>query len=155
MPTNSTVKRGRGRPAFKPTAAQRRQVSIAAAGGMRHEDIAIAMGICRDTLSKHFEAELSAGAAARRMEVLQALYVAAKKGSSSAAKAFLAADPAFGVPPLPAGAPAPAKPVAAPAPVAAAKLGKKDQAQADAQTAAEGTEWADLLGRVPPGLPVQ
>lgn len=155
MPTNSVVKRGRGRPAFKPTAAQKRQVSIAAAGGMRHDDIAVAMGICRDTLSKYFELELSAGAAARRMEVLQALYVAAKKGSSSAAKAFLAADPTLGVPPLPAAAPAPAKAEAAPAPVAAAKLGKKDQAQADAKTAAEGTEWAALLGRVPPGLPVQ
>ena len=122
---------------------------------MRHDDIAIAIGICRDTLAKHFELELSAGAAARRMEVLGALYLAAKKGSSSAAKAFLAADPTLGVPPLPAAAPAPAKAEAAPAPVAAAKLGKKDQAQADAQTAAEGTEWAALLGRVPPGLPVQ
>ena len=155
MPTNSVAKRGRGRPAFRPTAAQKRQVSIAAAGGMRHDDIAIAIGICRDTLAKHFELELSAGAAARRMEVLGALYLAAKKGSSSAAKAFLAADPTLGVPPLPAAAPAPAKAEAAPAPVAAAKLGKKDQAQADAQTAAEGTEWAALLGRVPPGLPVQ
>lgn len=155
MPTNSVVKRGRGRPAFKPTAAQKRQVSIAAAGGMRHDDIAIAIGICRDTLAKHFELELSAGAAARRMEVLGALYLAAKKGSSSAAKAFLAADPMLGVPPLPATAPATAKAETAPAPVAVAKLGKKDQAQADAQTAAEGTDWEALLGRVPAGLPVQ
>ena len=33
------------------------------------------------------------------MEVLQALFIAAKKGSSSAAKAFLAADQLLGVPP--------------------------------------------------------
>lgn len=153
MPTNSVAKRGRGRPAFKPTAAQKRQVSIAAAGGMRHDDIAIAMGVCRDTLSKYFEAELSAGAAARRMEVLQALFIAAKKGSSSAARAFLAADPTLGIPPLPEGA----QPAVAQAPVAAVtpKRGKKEQAQADAQTAAQGTEWDHLLGGVPGPMPLQ
>ena len=146
MPTNSTAKRGRGRPAFKPTAAQRRQVSIAAAGGMRHDDIAIAIGICRDTLTKHFELELSAGAAARRMEVL---------GDSSAAKAFLAAAPLLGVPPVPEQAkPKAAEPAAAPdAPKP--KLGKKEQAQADAQTATDGTEWASLLNRPGAGVPVQ
>ena len=151
MPTNTPPKRGRGRPAFKPTAAQRRQVSIAAAGGMRHDDIAIAIGVCRDTLAKYFEAELSAGAAARRMEVLQALYLAAKKGSSSAAKAFLAADPTLGVPPLTAQAPEKVAPAAPPAP----KLGKKEQAQADAQTAVQGTEWDQLLSSTPGRVPLQ
>lgn len=120
---------------------------------MRHDDIAIAIGVCRDTLTKHFEIELSAGAAARRMEVLQALFIAAKKGSSSAAKAFLAADPLLGVPRVPAQAEKPAATSAAP--VVAAKLGKKEQAQADAETATDNTEWASLLGRTGAGIQVQ
>lgn len=109
---------------------------------MRHEDIAVAIGICRDTLAKHFELELSAGAAARRMEVLGALYLAAKRGSSSAAKAFLAADPTLGVPPLS----DPAKPAGQPEVVKAPTKGKKEQAQADAIAAAVGTDWESLLG---------
>ena len=87
------------------------------------------------------------------MEVLQALFIAAKKGSSSAARAFLAADPTLGIPPLPEGA----QPAVAQAPVAAVtpKRGKKEQAQADAQTAAQGTEWDHLLGGVPGPMPLQ
>ena len=140
MPTKSA--RPRGRPPFAPTAAQRRRVSIAAGGGMRHVDIATALGISRETLEKYFEAELSAGALERRMEVLQALHAAAKKGSSSAARAYLQHEATPAVPP-------------APQPDAAAKsetLGKKAQAQADAVTAARGTEWDNLLG---PTAPVQ
>ena len=140
MPANSARKRGR--PAFAPTAAMRRQVSIAAGGGMRHVDIATALGIARDTLEKYFQTELSAGALARRMEVLQALHVAAKKGSSSAARAYLQHEATPAVPPLP-----------APDPVAKAEpIGKKAQAQADAVTAGRGTEWDSLLA---PGIPVQ
>lgn len=134
--------RPRGRPAFAPTAAQRRQVSIAAGGGMRHVDIATALGISRETLEKHFEVELAGGALARRMEVLQALHAAAKKGSSSAARAYLQHEATPAVPPRPA-----AEPDAKPAP-----LGKKEQAQADAVTAARGTEWDSLLK---PAGPVQ
>jgi hypothetical protein len=33
------------------------------------------------------------------------------------------------------------------------KLGKKDQAAVDARTAADGTEWGDLLPK--PGTPLQ
>ena len=100
MPKNSaTTARKRGRPAHTPTAATRRQVSIAAGGGMRHEDIALALGITRDTLRKWYLQELTVVASTRRLEVLNAMYAAAKKGSSSAAKAFLAAMPEFEVPP--------------------------------------------------------
>ena len=102
---------------------------------MRHVDIATALGIARDTLEKYFEAELSAGALARRMEVLQALHAAAKRGSSSAARAYLSQEATPAVPPLP----APEK-VAKPEPI-----GKKQQAAADAVTAARGTEWDSLL----------
>ena len=150
MPKKPTG-RPRGRPAHAPTAATRRQVSLAAGGGMRHEDIALAIGITRDTLTKHYPVELSTGASLRRLEVLCALHAAAKKGSSSAAKAYLAVEPQLAAPPLAEGevAPAPAVPIPAPAP-AARVMGKKEQAKADAGTAAVGTGWDELLPRVTP-----
>lgn len=104
---------------------------------MRHEDIAIALGIDRKTLEKHFEAELSVGASARRLEALKGLHKAAKRGSSSAAKAYLSADPQLAAPPTPR--------EAEPKPEVEPKLGKKEQQAADAATAAHGTGWADLL----------
>jgi len=110
---------------------------------MRHVDIATALGIARDTLEKHFQAELSGGALARRMEVLQALHAAAKKGSSSAARAYLAHEATPAVPPMP----APEK-EAKPEP-----LGKKQQAAADAVTAARGTDWDAILPS--PAAPLQ
>lgn len=130
--------RPRGRPAYVPTAATRRQVSVAAGGGMRHADIALALGISRETLSKHFEAELSVGAAMRRLEVMQAMHTAAKKGSTPAARVYLAAEAQIATPPL-------AEADTATTPTKAPAVGKKEQAQADAITAARGTGWDELL----------
>lgn len=117
-----------GRPPFKPTPAQRRKVAIAAAGGMAHEEIAVALGICRNTLTKHFEKELSVGAHQKRMDVLEAMARAALKGNVAAAKAFLANTPGLAAPPV------------------EPPVGKKEQANLDAKTAAAGTEWDDLIG---------
>lgn len=150
---NKPAKRPRGRPEHQVTAATRRQVSIAAGGGMRHEDIAIALGISRETLRKHYIAELTVVANLRRLEVLHALHTAARKGSTSAAKAYLAVQPQLEAPPVGVGDGA-AAPVGAPAPAApkmAAPMGKKAQAQADAKTAHVGTEWDALL--TPTGSP--
>jgi hypothetical protein len=102
---------------------------------MRHEDIAIALGISRPTLDKHYAAELSEGALSRRVEVMQALHAAAKRGNSGAAKAYLLMEPQLAAPPLPAPEKQ-AKPEA---------VGKKQQAAADAITAARGTDWDNLL----------
>lgn len=118
---------------------------------MLHEQIAIALEISVDTLRKYYETELAVGSTQRRMDVLQAMYRAATvKGSTSAAKVYLANEPQLAVPPGP-------QPTAAPAPAAATQaakpLGKKEQQTADAKTAAAGTEWSDLLR--PPGTPVQ
>lgn len=120
---------------------------------MRHEDLALALGISRDTLSKHYGTELSTGAALRRLEVLQAQFrTAIKKGSTAAARAYLAVEPELAAPPAPDGqgraAPATATEPSAPtepAPKLAQPMGKKDQARADASTAAAGTEWDKLL----------
>lgn len=121
----------------------RRNVSICAGGGMAHQDIAVALGISRNTLEKHFEAELSVGASQRRMEVLAAMHRAAKGGNVTAQKAYIAMTPTPSVPPVP------EPEVGTKAP----KLGKKEQADADAKTAAVGTEWGDLLPKA--GTPLQ
>lgn len=122
-----------GRPAFKPTTAQRRMVRNAAATGMSHEEIALALEIHRHTLEKHFGAELAGGALKRQMEFRDALARAGLKGNVSALKQLLTMTPTLAAPPV-----EPEKP-----------MGKKEQANADAVTAAQGTDWADLL---PPGV---
>jgi len=117
------------RPAFKPTPMQRRKVSIAAGGGMSHEEIALAMGMSRNTLEKHFDHELSIGAYERRSEVMAAMHKAAVKGNVAAQKAYISLVPHVAAPP-------------------AAKVtpkGKKAQAQEDAAGAAKGTDWNELL----------
>lgn len=118
-----------GRPAHKPTPVTRRKVTNAAAGGMSHEEIAIALGIVRNTLDKYYERELSTGALNRRMEVMDAMARTALKGNVSAQKSFLAMTPTLAAPPVEPGKP----------------MGKKDQANADASNAGAGTEWAELL----------
>lgn len=118
-----------GRPAFKPTPVQRRLVRNAAASGMSHEEIAVALGIHRHTLEKYFAVEISSGALHRRMEIIDAMVRVALKGNVAAQKALLATMPALSAPPV-----EPEKP-----------MGKKDQANADAKGAADGTEWDALL----------
>lgn len=115
---------------------------------MSHEQIALALGISRNTLEKHFEVELSTGAYQRRMEVLVALHAAAKKGNVSAAKAYAGATPQF----LP-----PAEFAAAPSPVSEPEAreatqpakGKKERQHEEATVAQVGTDWEHLLPASP------
>jgi predicted transcriptional regulator len=100
---------------------------------MSHEEIAIGLGITRPTLSKHYARELTEGAYQRRLEVYQAMHKAAMKGNVSAQKAYAAMVPALEAPPL--------------EDDKAPPLGKKEQANEDAKTAAHGTDWEDLLPR--------
>lgn len=122
--------------AFKPTDEQRNMVAIAAGGGMSHEELAISLGIARETLETHFEHELAEGAYLKRSEVVAALHAAALKGNASAAREYLARAPDVAVPPTPqADDAAPRK----------SKLGKKEQADEDAKEAGVGTDWDPLL----------
>lgn len=127
-----------GRPPYKPSAAHRRKVSVAAGAGMSHEEIALGMGISRNTLEKYFEHELSVGAYQRKLETLDALHKAAKKGNVAAIKAYNAMTPRAAAPPL---EPEKQKPV-----------GKKEQQQAEALVAQKGTEWEEILPRTSSSL---
>jgi len=128
--------RPQGRPEWEPTKAQRRKIAIAAGGGMSHAAIAQAMGISKVTLEKHCHEELTTGAHQKRVEALQALHAAARRGSVAAVKAYLllAPDPMFPTDP------APEKPE---------PMGKKERQQAEAVGAAVGTDWAALLDKQP------
>ncbi len=132
----------RGRPAFKPTAAMREKVAIAVGGGMAREEIAEALGIHRQTLEKHFEAELRRGALIKRMEALVALQRAAKRGRVGAIRAYLSMTPSTtAAADLPAELPAHVDRSSG----RARPLGKKQIAQAAAPGAQAGTEWDGLL----------
>ncbi|WP_421793874.1 hypothetical protein [Hydrocarboniphaga effusa] len=96
---------------------------------MSHEEIGLALGIHRHTLSKHFEHELTVGAYRKRLEAIEGLHRAAKKGGAAAAKAYLSLTPKVAAPPAP----------------KLEKIGKKAQAAADAQTAHVGSDWETLL----------
>lgn len=115
----------------------RRKVSIAAGGGMSHEEIAIGLGISRNTLEKHFERELSVAAYERRLEVLSAMYGAAVKGNVTAQRAYLQVTPRSAAPP----APLQGEEVAPKQPA----MGKKEQQAADAVTAHVATDWESLM----------
>jgi hypothetical protein len=134
-----------GRPAFKPTAVQRRMVRNAAATGMSHEEIAIALEIHRHTLEKHFADDLAGGALKRQMEFRDALARAGLKGNVSALKQLMQMTPTLAIPSV-----EPAKPEPPEKP-----RGKKEQQEADAVTAAKGTEWDDLIGAGAKVVPIR
>lgn len=133
-PPEATEKPQAGRPPHVPTTESRDLVASAAGGGMRHEEIAIGLGISEPTLRKHYSEELSTGAHQKRVAVLQALEREAMKGKPAAVRLYLQIDPQLAAPPLE-GEEEPEE-----------KLGKKAQADKDAKSAAQGTEWSDLLG---------
>lgn len=118
-----------GRPAFKPTTVQRRMVRNAAATGMSHEEIALALEIHRHTLEKYFADDLAGGALKRQMEFRDALARAGLKGNVAALKQLMQMTPTLAAPPV-----EPEKP-----------KGKKEQQNEDAKTAQEGTGWNELL----------
>lgn len=126
----------RGRPAFNPTAAHRRQVEMMLSVGTSADMIARAIGITEPTLRKHFREELANGLARRQLEVLSLLFKSARKGNVSAQRHLeqMIARAAVGA--------AFAGTEEAPTP---AKRGKKELAAEAALNAGEGSDWGDDL----------
>ncbi len=74
------------RPRFKPTAKQRDRVKLCKADGWSNDRIARQLGISRPTLEQYFAEEIEFGADAKRIELIEAMDAAAKKGNASAGK---------------------------------------------------------------------
>ncbi|MHC2251022.1 hypothetical protein ACVILK_000714 [Bradyrhizobium embrapense] len=76
----------RGRPAFKPTKAQRTKVEEWIACGMSQDECARVLGISTPTLAKSFPDEIATGVAKKRAEVVGLLFKQAKKGNATCIK---------------------------------------------------------------------
>lgn len=128
-----------GRKPLKVTATLRRDVELMKADGWSDDRVAAQLQISRTTLLKHFGGELEFGADRVRRRQLANLDRLSKR-NVAAAKALLArADT------MPGGSGRGAAPEPDGDPIKASPLGKKDQANLEAQTAAEGTSWASLI----------
>lgn len=117
--------------------------------GMEVQDIAKFVDLSETTLRKHYEREIELGRLEANMKVAASLFKQAtdeKKPVVAAAIYWMKTRAGWRED----GPKAPTLP-AAPAPE---PLGKKDQANLDAQTAHVGSDWEELL-RKPPGAPVQ
>ena len=85
--THGGYREGSGRPAFVPTAEDRKQVELLSGMGLPQDQIAtlISGGISIDTLRKHFESELIAGKAKANSQVAKTLFQKATSGDTTAA----------------------------------------------------------------------
>jgi predicted transcriptional regulator len=145
---SNAARKRRGPPPFKPTLKQRKDVTLYAAGGMSEPGIAAELGICQNTLRKHFSEELDAGHERELAANLRRLRKAADKGNVTAMKhldakfGLLALDREFKKKPKTAST--------EPKETKAPKLGKKEIAKIEASMPPEDPDWADLLpGRQP------
>jgi hypothetical protein len=72
------------RPKFSPTEAQRRQVKSLSAYGIKHDEIALVIGIAPKTLRKHFHQELERGRIEANAQISRSLYQKAVAGNVTA-----------------------------------------------------------------------
>jgi hypothetical protein len=126
-----TAKKARGRPEYVPTDEAREKVQILRAQGMSKEAIAVAIDVHVDTLVKHFSVELDCAVAKKTAEVMLARFRSAIGGSVPAQNKFL--ELAGAIPPQP--KKQPRKPA----------LGKKEQADVDAQEPPAESDWGTVL----------
>ena len=139
------------RPAFTPSAEQRKEVEIMARYGIPEDDIALVLGIDAKTLRKHFRLELDVAFVKANAKVAESIFMQAvgapaqyyPAGHPNAGKVMRAEQPRV----LAAGiwwertrggrseyAPLRSKP-----------LGKKEAARLAATNAAQGTDWSELV----------
>jgi hypothetical protein len=81
------AREGAGRPAFEPTAAERKQVEALSGYGLPIEQIAVLVrdGIHIDTLRAHFATELQSGKAKANAQVGKTLFQKVMAGDTTAA----------------------------------------------------------------------
>lgn len=134
------MKRGRGRPKFKVTAALRTKVRRLLGCGMTQDQVAAAIGISKPTLRQHFGDVIVTAVAETRSEVLGLLFKAADGGNVSAQKKLEEIGRLHG---------AAAAIEQADQPPAVAKesaVGKKEQAQRAAESVvADAGDWGSDL----------
>jgi hypothetical protein len=132
-----------GRPAFAPTARDRRAVEAMAAAGIGQAEIALVMNVAQPTLRRHFRRELTVGAIRAQVAITNALYREATRRSRPSVRAmelWLRCRCGWRE------ATAPETPrERRPEP-----LGKKAQAALDAKTAHLDSSWEGLLDPVDP-----
>ena len=79
-----------GRPSYIPTHRERERVTVLVGAGWGERDIAMALGVARETLRRHFPDELAHGRVRCRALVVEALFDAARiPGRVSAQRAWL------------------------------------------------------------------
>jgi len=85
-PNAGGARPGAGRPAFEPTADERKKVETLSGYGLPMDQIAILIrdGISIDTLRAHFETELKSGKAKANVRIAQTLFQKAMSGSEAA-----------------------------------------------------------------------
>jgi DNA-binding CsgD family transcriptional regulator len=148
-PARKAAKSKGGRPAHLPTAESRDAVMSLKGFGFVDDEIAVHLGIARETLRKHYAQELDHGRVRKRAEAVLMLERSAKAGNVTAQTALVAltsgtATPGGGLRQAAAAAqPGDTAPEAT-GPVDMS-LGKKAAAKMAARTAGEGTDWGDDL----------
>ncbi|KAB0682020.1 hypothetical protein [Aureimonas leprariae] len=125
-----------GRPAYRPSLDERQTVEEMKFCGESDATIARSLGISEPTLRKHFVDELNNGHANRRKEVIGLMFQSARSGNVSAQKKLEEIGRVAG---------AEAEFERQSKPRAEARLGKKEQAKREAETAGAGTDWGDDL----------
>lgn len=131
-------KRGRGRPPYAPTDADRARVEVMVSCGYTQKHMAGELGISDATLAKNFAEQLNHGTSRVTARVKEKVLQQALEGDLRAALKWL--DMVDLQPPRRV-----QKPEPKPAP-----LGKKQIAQRVAETAAQDTDWADLVSPAKP-----
>ena len=127
------IKDRRGRPTYAKNQENQSTVSVLRAAGWSHSRIATYIGCDEKTLRKHFSRELQYGADIVEAQCLEVLYSKMRQGHNKSANDLIArAEKGQALPPPPKTEPE-------------ARLGKKEQANIDAQTAHDGTVWSGLL----------
>jgi hypothetical protein len=136
------AKRPNGRPRFVPTAEQREKVELRKAMRVSDTDIALELGIARETLLEHFPQELRVGRLKKQGQSFDLLWKSAKDGNVTAQKAVVALMSTS----TPTSEPdAQSSADAENVPVRQMAVGKKVAAKIAAQSAGEGTQWGNDL----------